>query len=53
MKIPSIRYTTEGIVHAIIPDANPMTHKIKIRAKFDKAGKSIFPDMYAKAIIPD
>jgi len=53
VEIPSLDYKTVGVVHAIIPDANPMTHKIKMRVKFDKAGKNIFPGMYAKVVIPD
>jgi len=48
VEIPSIRYRTTGKIKAIIPDANPMTHKIKIRVSFDKADKNIFPGMYAK-----
>ena len=53
VKIPSIDYTTVGTIHAIIPDANPMTHKIKMRVSFDKGDANIFPGMYAKVIIPD
>ncbi len=53
VKIPSIDYNTVGTIHAIIPDANPMTHKIKMRVTFDKGNASIFPGMYAKVIIPD
>jgi len=52
LNIPSIGYRTIGIVHAIIPDANPMTHKIKMRISFDKGDKNVFPGMYAKVIIP-
>jgi RND family efflux transporter MFP subunit len=52
LNIPSINYRTIGIVHAIIPDANPMTHKIKMRISFDKGDKNVFPGMYAKVIIP-
>jgi len=52
VKIPSIDYRTVGTIHAIIPDANPMTHKIKMRISFDKGDKNIFPGMYAKVIIP-
>ena len=52
VKIPSINYRTIGTVHAIIPDANPMTHKIKMRISFDKGDKNVFPGMYAKVIIP-
>ena len=53
VKIPSIHYKTVGVIHAIIPDANPMTHKIKMRVSFDKGNKNIFPGMYAKVIIPN
>jgi RND family efflux transporter MFP subunit len=51
--IPSIKYKTVGTIHAIIPDANPMTHKIKMRISFDKGDANVFPGMYAKVIIPD
>lgn len=49
--IPSINYRTIGIIHAIVPDANPMTHKIKMRIRFDQGNKNVFPGMYAKVII--
>ncbi len=49
--IPSIEYHTDGKIKAIIPDANPMTHKIKIRVSFDRGTKNIFPGMYAKVLI--
>lgn len=49
--IPSIDYKTIGIIHAIVPDANPMTHKIKMRIRFDKGNKNVFPGMYAKVVI--
>ena len=52
VEIPSINYKTIGRIHAIIPDANPMTHKIKMRITFDRADKNIFPGMYAKVVIP-
>jgi len=51
VEIPSIGYKTTGVIHAIVPDANPMTHKIKMRIRFDKNDKNIFPGMYAKVII--
>ncbi len=53
VEIPSIKYKTIGTIKAIIPDANPMTHKIKMRVDFDKGDQNIFPGMYAKVIIPD
>jgi len=49
--IPSVQYKTKGIIHAIVPDANPMTHKIKMRIRFDQGDKNIFPGMYAKVTI--
>lgn len=48
IEIPSIDYKTIGTIKAIIPDANPMTHKIGMRITFDKGDKNIFPGMYAK-----
>ncbi len=51
IEIPSIQYKTKGIIHAIVPDANPMTHKIKMRIHFEKGDKNIFPGMYAKVTI--
>jgi RND family efflux transporter MFP subunit len=53
VEIPSIAYKTIGRIKAIIPDANPMTHKIKMRISFDRGNKNIFPGMYAKVVIPD
>jgi membrane fusion protein (multidrug efflux system) len=51
IEIPSIDYKTIGIIHAIVPDANPMTHKIKMRIRFNRGTKNIFPGMYAKVTI--
>ncbi len=53
VEIPSINYKTKGIIHAIVPDANPMTHKIKMRIRFDRGSDNIFPGMYAKVVIKD
>ena len=49
--VPSLNYEVKGKVKAIIPDANPMTHKIKMRISFDKKDANIFPGMYAKVMI--
>ncbi len=49
--IPSLEYETGGIIDAIIPDANPMTHRIRMRVSFDKKDENIFPGMYAKVIL--
>ncbi len=53
VEIPSIKFHTVGKIKAVIPDANPMTHKIKIRVSFDKKNKNIFPGMYAKVTLQD
>lgn len=49
--IPSIEYKTYGTIKAIVPAANPMTHKIEMRISFDRKDKNIFPGMYAKVLI--
>jgi len=52
VEIPSIAYKTTGTIHAIVPDANPMTHKIKMRIRFNRdEDLNIFPGMYAKVTI--
>ena len=48
--IPSLDFRTDGKIKAVIPDANPMTHKIKIRVTFDKKEQNILPGMYAKGL---
>ncbi len=53
IEIPSVGYKGEGEITSIIPSSNPMTHKFKIKIKFDKKGKSIFPGMYAKVYLDD
>jgi multidrug efflux pump subunit AcrA (membrane-fusion protein) len=49
--IDALNFRTTGIIDAIIPDANPMTHKIKMRVTFDKKGANIYPGMYARIIV--
>ncbi|SFV56766.1 Probable Co/Zn/Cd efflux system membrane fusion protein [hydrothermal vent metagenome] len=51
LTIPSINYKTTGTISSIIPSSNPMTHKFKIKIKFDMNGHSIYPGMYAKILI--
>jgi len=53
IEIPAIKYRTIGKIKAVIPDANPMTHKIQIRISFDHSNENIFPGMYAKVLIHD
>ncbi len=52
IEIPSVHLKTTGRIRAIIPDANPMTHKVTMRVTFDKRGYNVFPGMYAKVKIP-
>ena len=52
VEIPALDFKTVGYIKAIIPDANPMTHKIRMRVAFDKGKTNIFPGMYAKVVIP-
>lgn len=50
--IPSVNFKTIGKITAIIPAANPMTHKFKIKISFDKKGNStIIPGMYSEITI--
>jgi len=51
IEIPSVGYKGEGEISSIIPSSNPMTHKFKIKIKFNKGDKTIFPGMYAKVYI--
>ncbi len=47
--IPSLGYEAEGTLTSIIPAANPMTHKFKVKVSFKKGkGVTIIPGMYAK-----
>ncbi|BCD59966.1 MULTISPECIES: efflux RND transporter periplasmic adaptor subunit [unclassified Nitratiruptor] len=50
VEVPSVGFETVGKVSAIIPAANPMTHKFKIKVSFDKKGAKLIPGMYAKLI---
>ncbi len=51
VEIPSMAFTTKGEIASIIPNSNPMTHKFKIKIKFDHKGRSVYPGMYAKILI--
>jgi len=51
IEIPSLGLQTTGEVSSIIPNSNPMTHKFKIKIKFDDKGKSVYPGMYVKIMI--
>ena len=50
--IPSLNFKSRGKIASIIPASNPMTHKFKVKIKFDKKGnKKIIPGMYSEIII--
>ncbi len=51
IEIPSIGFKTVGTIKSIIPNSNPMTHKFKMKLKFNAGKKSIYPGMYAKVYI--
>jgi RND family efflux transporter MFP subunit len=51
VEIPSMGFVTTGTITSIIPSSNPMTHKFKIKIKFDLQGRSVYPGMYAKILI--
>ncbi len=51
IEIPSMDFSTVGVIASIIPNSNPMTHKFKIKIQFDTKGYSIYPGMYAKILI--
>ena len=51
IEIPSVEFKVKGTIYSIIPASNPMTHKFKMKIKFNTKGKSIYPGMYAKVHI--
>ena len=51
IEVPSVGFKDEGTIYSIIPSSNPMTHKFKMKIKFDTKGKSIYPGMYSKVHI--
>ncbi|HIM93466.1 MAG TPA: efflux RND transporter periplasmic adaptor subunit [Campylobacterales bacterium] len=51
IEIPSIGFFTTGSISSIIPSSNPMTHKFKIKIKFDIQDRSVYPGMYSKIMI--
>jgi len=51
VSIPSLGLHTTGEISSIIPSSNPMTHKFKIKIKFDHKDRSVYPGMYAKIVI--
>jgi len=48
LEVPSVNFKGEGKIYSIIPNSNPMTHKFKMKIKFNTQGKPVYPGMYAK-----
>jgi len=53
LEVPSMGFKDSGVIYSIIPSSNPMTHKFKMKIKFNISGKSIYPGMYAKVYIKE
>jgi RND family efflux transporter MFP subunit len=53
IEIPSINFKSIGTIYSIIPSSNPMTHKFKMKIKFDKKDKTVYPGMYTKVHVKD
>ncbi len=51
--IPSLELKTTGKIYSIIPSSNPMTHKFKMKIRFDTKGKSVYPGMYVNVHIEE
>ena len=52
VNIPSIDFKTVGKIASIIPAANPMTHKFKVKISFKKSpNMTIIPGMYSEITI--
>lgn len=47
VQIPSVNLKTPGVVTAIIPSSNTMTHSFKIKISFKHSNVSVYPGMYA------
>ncbi len=46
-EIPSVGYSSTGVVKSIVPSLNPLTHTFIIKIGFNKPSK-VYPGMYAK-----
>lgn len=47
VEIPSIGCKSEGIIEAIIPDSNPITHSFRLKTSFTCKDPNAYPGMYA------
>ena len=51
IEIASQNFKTKGIVKAIIPNTNQMTHSFIVKISFNKENYNIYPGMYSKILI--
>lgn len=51
IEIPSIDFKTEGVVKAIIPNTNQMTHSFVVKISFNQGNQNLYPGMYSKISI--
>ncbi len=51
IEIASQNFKTKGIVEAIIPNTNGMTHSFVLKISFNKENFNIYPGMYSKILI--
>ncbi len=51
IEIASQNFKTKGVVEAIIPNTNTMTHSFVLKISFNKENFNIYPGMYSKILI--
>jgi RND family efflux transporter MFP subunit len=51
IEIASQNFKTKGVVEAIIPNTNSMTHSFVLKISFNKENFNIYPGMYSKILI--
>ncbi len=47
VEIPSIGLKSMGVIDSIIPSSNPLTHTFRLKVKFNRDKKTVYPGMYA------
>ena len=51
IEIASQNFKTKGVIEAIIPNTNAMTHSFILKISFNKENFNIYPGMYSKILI--
>jgi membrane fusion protein, multidrug efflux system len=51
VEIASQNFKTKGVVEAIIPNTNTMTHSFVLKISFNKENFNIYPGMYSKILV--